>query len=310
MLHWTAYQDLRIALGRRRVTRDGWTNPYVRLMRPHQWTKNAVVLAGVIFSGQVGEPVQLARALLATFAFCLLSSAIYAFNDWHDCAEDRLHPVKYRRPIAAGEISPANALWFGGVLLAAAIGLALLISAVLESILILYAALMLAYTLWLRRIAVLDVLTIAMGFVLRALAGAVAVSVPLSAWLFVCTLLLALMLGLGKRRHEMRMLGGATARRRPSLAGYARIDLDRIILATALLTGSAYALYALAVPMHDRTISMLVTVPFVAMAIGRYLYLVFRLNLGGTPEVLLVQDRMLFACIIAWSLATAVVIIS
>lgn len=279
-------------------------------MRPYQWTKNAVVLAGVAFSGQAGDAAQLGRALVATLAFCLVSSAVYAFNDWHDRGEDRLHPVKFARPVASGEVSPAKALLFGGALLGAAAGMALSISVPLAGIVVIYAALMAAYTLWFRRIAVLDVLTIAFGFVLRALAGAVAVSVPLSAWLFVCTLLLALMLGLGKRRHELRMLGGATARRRPSLPGYARIHLDRLIVVIALLTAAAYVLYALAVPAYGRDLAMFVTVPFVVLAIARCLHLVFRLDLGGAPEVLLVQDRILFLSIAAWSVATAIVLLS
>lgn len=290
-----------------------WTNgvsAYLRLMRPHQWSKNAVVLAGVVFSGQAGDPAQLGRAIVAVLAFCLASSAVYAFNDWHDRAEDRLHPVKYRRPIASGDIAPLAALTFGGMLAAAACGVGFLVSPALAGILALYAALMVAYTLRFRRLAVLDVLTIAMGFVLRAVAGAVAVAVPLSVWLFICTLLLALMLGLGKRRHELRMLGGDTARHRPSLEGYARFDLDRVIVAVAVLTAGAYALYALAVPSYGRDLAMIVTVPFVVLAIGRYLTLVFRHGLGGAPELLLVHDRMLFLSILAWSVAAGIVLAS
>lgn len=290
-----------------------WTrrrNAFIHLMRPHQWSKNGVVLAGVVFSGQAGEAGQLLRAILAAMAFCVASSAIYAFNDWHDRAEDHLHPIKYQRPVASGAISPPIALAFSGALLVAACLIALSISADLAAIILAYAFLMLAYTLWFRRIAILDVLTIAVGFVLRALAGAVAVSVPLSVWLFVCTLLLALMLGLGKRRHELRMLGGRTERRRPSLAGYARFNLDRLMMAIALLTAGAYALYALAVPTYGRDLAMFVTVPFVVLAIGRYLFLVFRHNLGGAPEMLLVRDRPLFLSIVAWSVATAIVLAS
>jgi len=290
-----------------------WTrrrNAFIHLMRPHQWSKNAVVLAGVVFSGQAGEAGQLSRALVAVLAFCVASSAIYAFNDWHDRAEDRLHPIKYQRPVASGAIAPPIALAFGGALLTAACLIALSISADLAAIILAYALLMLAYTLWFRRIAIVDVLTIAIGFVLRALAGAVAVSVPLSVWLFVCTLLLALMLGLGKRRNELRMLEGRTERRRPSLAGYARFDLDRLMLATAILTAGAYALYALAVPTYGRDLAMFVTVPFVVLAIGRYLFLVFRHNLGGAPEMLLVRDRPLFLSIVAWSVVTAIVLAS
>ncbi|MDQ3658030.1 MAG: UbiA prenyltransferase family protein, partial [Chloroflexota bacterium] len=272
--------------------------------------KNAVVLAGVVFSGQAGEAGQLVQAIVAVVAFCMASSATYAFNDWHDRAEDRLHPIKYQRPVASGAIAPQIALAFGGALLIAAYLIALAISADLAAIILAYALLMLAYTLWFRRIAILDVLTIALGFVLRALAGAVAVSVPLSVWLFVCTLLLALMLGLGKRRHELRMLGGRTERRRPSLAGYARFDLDRLMLAIAILTAGTYALYALAVPTYGRDLAMFVTVPFVVLAIARYLFLVFRHNLGGAPEMLLVRDRPLFLSIVAWSVATTIVLAS
>lgn len=269
-----------------------------------------MVLAGVVFSGQAGDLGQLTRAIVAVFAFCVVSSAVYAFNDWHDRTEDRFHPVKHRRPVASGEIAPANALAFGGGLLAAASAIALSISPGLAGIVLVYAGLMVAYTLWLRRVAILDVLTIAMGFVLRAAAGAAAVAVPLSVWLFVCTLLLALMLGLGKRRHELRVLGGQTGRRRPSLVGYARFDLDRLILLVAFMTAGAYALYALAVPTYGRDFAMLVTVPFVLLAIGRYLVLVLRHNLGGAPEALLVHDRPLLLSIIAWSVAIGIVLAS
>jgi len=279
-------------------------------MRPHHWSKNAIVLAGLVFSGQATDPAALLRALVAVVAFCIVSSAIYAFNDWHDRAEDRLHPLKCMRPVASGAISPSLALAFGGLLFLAACSIALLISPRLAVVIVIYAILMLAYTLWFRRIAILDVLTIAAGFVLRALAGAVAVSVPLSIWLFMCTLLLALMLGLGKRRSELKELGGQTEHRRPSLAGYARFDLDRLMMGIAFLTAGAYLLYSLAVPTFGRELPMLLTMPFVLVAIGRYLYLVFRHNLGGSPELLLIRDRPLFFSIIAWSVATGIVLVS
>ncbi len=283
---------------------------FIRLMRPHQWSKNAVVLAGLVFSGQAGEVHQVFRSVVALCAFCLASSAIYAFNDWHDRFEDRLHPVKNRRPVASGAIAPPVALAFGTALLTLGFLIALSISVELASIILAYAILLLAYTLWVRRIAILDVLTIAAGFVLRAMAGAIAVSVPLSSWLFACTLLLALMLGLGKRRNELKILGGQTEHRRPSLAGYARFDLDRLMIAIAILTSGAYVLYTLAVPTFGRNLPMLLTVPFVIVAIARYMYLVIRHNLGGAPELLLVRDRPLFLSIITWSLMMTIVLLS
>lgn len=282
----------------------------VRLLRPHQWSKNAVVLAGVFFSGQATDVGQLFNAVAATVAFCIVSSAVYAFNDWHDRAEDRLHPVKHRRPVASGAVSPSGALGVGAVLLLAAFVIALSISVMLAGIVVCYATLMFVYTLWFRRIAVLDVLTISLGFVLRALAGAVAVSAPLSIWLFMCTLMLALLLGLGKRRHELRMLGAANERRRPSLAGYAQLDLDRLMVGVALLTAGSYVLYALVGPEFGRQLAMIVTVPFVLAAIWRYLVLVFRRNLGGAPESLIVTDRPLLMLVLAWALAAGLVLAS
>ena len=211
----------------------------IRLVRPHQWSKNAVVLAGVVFSGQATDGAQLLRALVAAVAFCVVSGSMYAFNDWHDRVEDRLHPVKRRRPVASGAVSSSLALAASGGLALAAFFIGWTISAALAGIILAYALLMLAYTGWFRRIAVLDVLTIAAGFVLRALAGAVAVAVPLSGWLFVCTLLLALLLGLGKRRHELRMLSGANGRRRPDQAGYDRFKGDQLKQAIAVLTAGS-----------------------------------------------------------------------
>jgi 4-hydroxybenzoate polyprenyltransferase len=292
------------------VMRASKVAAFVRLCRPQQWSKNVVVLAGVMFSGEASDPAQVLRALIATFAFCLVSSAIYVFNDWHDRAEDRLHPTKRFRPIASREINAATAFVFGASLLVAATFIGLVVNPVLMGILSLYAGLMLAYTFWFRKLAVIDVLTIAIGFVLRALAGAVAVAVPISAWLFACTMLLALLLGLGKRRQELRMLKGQVENRRPSLVGYAQIDLDRVMLLAGALTVGAYTLYALTVPTFGRDYPMIITVPFVAIAVIRYLFLVFRLNLGSAPEVLVVQDKPLFLSILAWSIAVAVVLAS
>src|SRR5680860_1516174 len=161
---------------------------YVRLMRPHQWSKNAVVLAGVVFSGQATEPAQLVRAIAAVIAFCLVSSAMYVFNDWHDRAEDRLHPTKCFRPIACREVQPSTALYLSCALLVVSLAVAAPIAPALPAVILVYAILMVAYTIWFRRLAVVDVLSIAAGFVLRAAGGAVAVATPISIWLFVCTL--------------------------------------------------------------------------------------------------------------------------
>jgi 4-hydroxybenzoate polyprenyltransferase len=284
--------------------------PYVRLLRPHHWTKNAVVLAGVVFSGRAADPHFLFKALVALVAFCLCSSAIYVFNDWHDREEDRLHPTKRMRPIASGQVSTPGALVLAGGMGMVALIMGFSIRPMVAGVLAAYLALMVLYTLLLRRLPIFDILAIAIGFVLRALAGAAAVSVPLSLWLFMCTVLLALLLGLGKRRHELRMLHGETSRHRPSLVGYGQLPMDRLMIAVTTLTLSTYVAYALAVPSFGRTLPMVLTAPFVVLALARYLFLVFRRNLGGSPEWLLVRDRPLFASIVAWALAVGAVLIS
>jgi 4-hydroxybenzoate polyprenyltransferase len=283
---------------------------WLRLMRPLQWSKNAVVLAGLVFSGNAGDPNWALRALLATLAFCLVSSSMYVFNDWHDRAEDRLHPLKRLRPIAAGEIQPERALGLGIALLGLGLIIAAVVSVAVALVVLTYALLMIVYTLWFREMAVIDILVIACGFVLRAVAGTVAVSVSISVWLFVCTLLLALMLGAGKRRQEVNAPGTSARTRRPSLEAYSRVNLTAWVVALGCLTILAYALYAIAVPSYGRALPMIVTVPFVVAAICRYLYLVIRHNLGGSPELLLVRDPLLLGCIVSWMLAAGAVLAS
>jgi 4-hydroxybenzoate polyprenyltransferase len=280
------------------------------MLRPHQWTKNAVVLAGVVFGGKAADIGPLTQAVVAMVAFCLASSAVYVFNDWHDRDEDRIHPTKRRRPIASGDVHEGMALTIAVASAVLAVGMGFAVRPALAAILLGYLALMMVYTVLLRQVPVLDVVVIAIGFVLRALAGAVAVHVPLSTWLFVCTLLLSLLLGLGKRRHELAMLRGDTRHHRPSLAGYATIDLDRIMVVVTALTASAYFAYTLAVPSFGRAIPMVVTLPFVIVALVRYLFLVFRRNLGGNPEVLLIRDRPLLASICLWAMTVSAVLAS
>ncbi len=283
---------------------------WLRLMRPLQWSKNAVVLAGLVFSGNAGDPMLVLRAVLATIAFCLVSSSMYVFNDWHDRAEDRLHPLKQLRPIASGAIQPERALGLGITLLGLGLILAAAMNPAVALVVLAYALLMVAYTLRFREMAVVDIVVIAVGFVLRAIAGAVAVSVSISVWLFVCTMLLALMLGVGKRRQEVNTPARPDGPRRPSLPVYARANLDVWVAGLGVLTLLAYTLYAFAVPSYGRGLPMIVTVPFVIAAICRYLFLVLRFNLGGSPELLLIRDRMLLACITSWMVAAAAVLAS
>ncbi len=269
-----------------------------RSLRPEQWTKNLVVMAPFFFAlgdqTQVVAPGLLLRAALATVLFCLVSSGVYLFNDLMDLDADRRHPTKSRRPLAAGEFPLRTAWSLAAVLMLAGLGIGWLLSLPLAFCLALYLALQFTYTLWLKHIPLLDILMIAAGFVLRALAGAATVVIPISPWLVVCTFLLAMFLGLCKRRQEKAQLeeAGTSAEVRPSLAGYHRNLLDGLVLVVAGTVMLAYAGYAVA-PETVRKFGgyrLLATLPFVIFGVLRYLVLVFRRNLGDRPERILLTD--------------------
>lgn len=282
---------------------------WVLLHRPVQWTKNAVVLSALVFGGQAGSSTQIARALIAVVAFCLASSAGYIWNDWRDRERDRLHPEKRLRPIASGRIRPRSALLWSVVLLFASLILSALVSPLLSLVVATYTVLMATYTARLKHLPVIDVVIIATGFVLRAIAGAVAVAVPMSRWLVVCTFLLALFLGFGKRRHELVALGNMAVLHRPALGGYSKRMLNVLIALTAGLTLAAYIGYAATTPTVTTHWPMLLTVPLVAFAIGRYLILVLRRDSGGSPELLLLRDVPLIVAIVCWSLAIGAILV-
>lgn len=278
-------------------------------LRPRQWVKNLFVFAGVIFSQQMLTP--LAWTALAAFAiFCGLSGAIYLFNDVADAERDRLHPSKRLRPIASGELSPSTAVAFGALLLAGCLAAAFWIGLSFGLVALGYGALLTAYSLSLKHIVILDVLTVAAGFVLRAVGGAVAVEAEISGWLLICTILIALFLALGKRRHEYRSLARDAAAHRPILAEYSESFLDQMISVVTASTVTAYALYTMSpetvAKFHTRLLPL--TLPFVLYGIFRYLYLLYRRDLGGNPSDLLVSDRALLFDALLWMLATFAII--
>jgi 4-hydroxybenzoate polyprenyltransferase len=278
-------------------------------LRPRQWVKNLFVFAGVIFSQQMLTP--LAWTALGAFAiFCGLSGAIYLFNDVADAERDRLHPTKRLRPIASGELSRATAAICGALLLAGCLAAAFRIGVAFGLVAVGYGALLTAYSVWLKHIVILDVLTVAAGFVLRAVAGAVAVDAEISGWLLICTILIALFLALGKRRHEYRSLARDAAAHRPILAEYSESFLDQMISVVTASTVTAYALYTMSpetvAKFHTRLLPL--TLPFVLYGIFRYLYLLYRRNLGGNPSDLLVTDKALLFDGILWMVATFAII--
>lgn len=264
------------------------------------------MLAGLVFAEITDQPHAVLEAVLALIAFVLASAAIYIVNDLRDIEADRRHPLKRERPLAAGEIAASTALRVAIGLAIAALVLATVVTPALTGIIALYLALMVAYTVWLKQVAILDVMVIAIGFVLRAVGGAVAVSVPISPWLLVCAFLLALFLGFGKRRAELVGLGLGAARHRVALEGYTGPLLDqlvRISAIAALVTYATYTVVSSSVPEND---SMLFTVPFVAFAIFRYLYLIYGRGLGGSPESLLFRDRWLLGAVTLWGVLALV----
>jgi len=281
----------------------------VASLRPRQWVKNLFVFAGVIFSQQLLTP--LVWTAVGAFAiFCGLSGAIYLFNDVADADRDRLHPAKRLRPIASGELSRSTAVVFGALLLAGCLAAAFWIGASLGLVALGYGVLLTAYSIWLKHIVILDVLTVAAGFVLRAVAGAVAVDAEISGWLLICTILIALFLALGKRRHEYRSLARDAAAHRPILAEYSEGFLDQMISVVTASTVTAYALYTMSpetvAKFHTRLLPL--TLPFVLYGIFRYLYLLYRRDLGGSPSDLVVTDKALLFDALLWMLATLAII--
>ena len=266
----------------------------VRALRPRQWTKNLAVFAPLLFARAVTVPGATWHATLAFLSFCALASGLYVVNDWVDQAQDRLHPEKKHRPIAAGEIHAfgAGALVLGCWLVGGA--LAVLAGPNVGPSALAYVLVELAYTFWLKRYVIVDVLVIATGFVLRVVGGAAAIDVPVSNWLFLCALLLALFLALGKRRAELVSLEAPEAHgHRATLADYSLPLLDQMLTLVAATCVVAYALYTVAPDTLEKVGSdrMKFTVPFVVYGILRYLYLLQRRGAGGAPERVLLQDR-------------------
>jgi 4-hydroxybenzoate polyprenyltransferase len=278
-------------------------------LRPHQWTKNLFVLAALAFSKHLFDGDAVWRAGAAFVIFCALSGAVYVVNDLADVERDRLHPLKRARPIASGALSvpvaraAAPSLFALGLLAAWTLGPGFFLCAVA------YLALNLAYSFGLKNVVILDVLAIAIGFVLRAVAGAVAIQVVFSDWLLVCTILLALFLALAKRRHELVTLDDAAAHRR-ILAEYSPYLLDQMIAVVTASCLTAYAFYTLApdTVAKYRTDRLALTIPFVIYGIFRYLYLVHRKEQGGSPGDALLTDRPLLATVALWAAVVVLIV--
>jgi 4-hydroxybenzoate polyprenyltransferase len=295
--------------GRSAVGRSTAANLLISV-RPGEWIKNTFVFAGLVFSRKLTDPAAVLASLAAFGIFCALAGVVYLINDVADRERDRQHPRKRERPIASGAVSPGTALATAAVLAAGGLSAAWLMGPVFGAIATAYVTLLALYSGPLKHIVIIDVLTIAIGFVLRVAAGAVAVAVPMSHWLLVCTILLALFLGLSKRRHELTLLADGAIGHRRILQEYSPYLLDQMIGVVTASTLMAYVFYATSEETAEKfgTSLLGLTIPFPLYGIFRYLYLVHQREGGGSPAELLLNDRPLLACVALWGLAVVVII--
>lgn len=267
-------------------------------LRPRQWAKNLLLLAGILFAAKLGDAGRWLEALTALAAYCSASSAAYLLNDVRDAGHDRAHPLKRRRPVARGELPVRNALLLAAALALAALCLAAVLGPASLACLVAFCVVQAAYTLRLKHLVLIDVLTISGLFVLRAAAGAIAVNVRISPWLLLCTGLLALFLALGKRRAELVLVGTQQASGRPVLDGYSLGLVDQLIAIVVAATIVAYSLYTLTA--RDSH-ALMATIPFVVFGLFRYLLLVHRRAAGEEPENVLLSDRPILATVAVWA---------
>jgi 4-hydroxybenzoate polyprenyltransferase len=280
-------------------------------MRPGHWVKNLVVFAALIFAQVYTDPDSILHSVAIFAAFCFGTSGIYILNDIFDRENDKKHPIKSNRPIASGKISLPAAAAFSIILLAISLALASYSNLLTVITLLTYMILNIAYSAFLKHVVIIDVMSIAAGFVLRAVAGGFAIEVPVSPWLLVCTTLLALFLGFGKRRHELTLLSGEAVNHRKSLAHYSTPFLDQMISVVTASTVVAYAFYTLSPEVVENfgTHWLSVTIPFVLYGIFRYLYLIFHKEMGGNPTKLMLTDLPLLLCVLLW-LTTVLLVIN
>ena len=286
-------------------------------LRPEQWTKNVIVFAGLMFgAGEAARRAQLlsgaviGRTLVAFVTFCAVSGVVYLVNDIADREADRRHPLKCRRPIASGDLPVAVAATAATVIAVGALAVAFWLSVPFGIVAAAYVALLAAYSVRLKHAVILDVMTLAIGFVLRVVAGAVVIDVPISHWLLVCTILLALFLAMSKRRHELVLLADAAVEHRKILGEYSPYLLDQMIGVVTASTLIAYIFYTISPETQQKfgTPWLGLTIPFPLYGIFRYLYLVHRKEGGGSPTAMLMNDRPLLVCVALWVVAVVAIV--
>lgn len=283
----------------------------LKSMRPKQWTKNAAVFAALIFDRQLFKTDSVFRTFAGFILFCLVSSSGYLLNDIMDIESDKKHPIKRNRPIAAGKLSVSTALIFASAFIILSLGFGFWLSIGFGILAAVYFLTNLAYSKWFKHIVIIDVLVIALGFVLRVASGVSLISVErFSPWLYVVTTLLALYIGFGKRRSELTSLNEVAGRHRRVLDGYTISFLDQLITIVSSTTVIAYSFYTFSAPNLPADHSMMLTIPFVLYGIFRYLYLIQVQHAGGAPEELLLSDRPLQLTILCFGILVFIIFYS
>jgi 4-hydroxybenzoate polyprenyltransferase len=281
----------------------------LKTMRPRQWTKNLVIFIPLVFTlRQYWKPFSLemylyfATAFGAFALFCIFSGIVYLVNDIVDVEKDRAHPIKRTRPLPSGALRRTHAVIAIIVLALVALPLAFLLDPFFGAIAVVYVAINLLYSFKLKNVVIVDVFIVAGGFVLRAVAGAFAIHVPASPWLYVCTILLSLFISFAKRRHELVMLEGEASNHRAILREYTPEVLDEMISVTTASFVMAYSLYTFSAENLPKNKSMMLTIPFALYVVFRMLYLVHVKNAGGSPEEMILKDKSLFFALAFWGL--------
>ena len=278
-------------------------NEIIISMRPQQWYKNLILFVSIIFSLNILNVDMWFTVIFAFILFCMLSGSEYIINDVIDIESDRKHPVNYKRPLASGKLKKTHALVFAAILIIGVVAGSFLINIPFLIISISYLMLILFYSLILKNLIIVDLLVISIGFVMRAVAGGIAINVSISPWLIVCTFLLALFLALGKRRHELNLLGNKAGDHRTNLAEYSNEMLDQMISITTGALIISYSLYTFFVENYF----MMLTIPVIIYGLFRYLFLVHSRNFGGEPEMLF-KDKGMLISMILWGILVVLVL--
>jgi 4-hydroxybenzoate polyprenyltransferase len=279
-------------------------------LRPTQWVKNLLLFAALVFSKNLADFSKGLSVLWAFLLFCLLSSGTYLINDLFDLREDQKHPLKSKRPLSSGKMKRSTAVLLAAILVLLSLGLCFRLHTNIGLLALIYFLMNLAYSAYLKRVVILDVMLVAFGFVLRAVAGAVVIEVEISSWLLICTILIALFLALSKRRHELVILAQNSTDHRRVLGEYSPYFLDQMIAVVTASTLMSYTLYTLSPEVAKKfgNNDLVFTIPFVLYGIFRYLYLVHRQAKGGSPAHVLLTDRPLLLNILMWFLAIWIIL--